>query len=399
MRYVFIDLSSDNYFHQPQIFGGYAGEHNETLLQVRLPKRMVGIECSRYLFDFQTSEDNKISYPISVSELKDDILSFSLVEQLTIAGKLSFNVSAILSDGQAVSLISKTNKAILLIESSSEGNITLPDPNGYKDELEKIVDERILKINPANVDKIYNPKSENAQSGKAVSGVFAPAIKQNMTGKAIKINDASPTEHELKITANYFKLDKVTEQDNEKGRIVINSDKSLEITCKSSEYIILGKLTTLCPNIKGGDVFTLSYSVDGTNNSLGLQIGNADYYIEEKRICSADTYNNYNVNAVLPQDISNVYMFYFSDMTTKTLSNIALFKGIVDDITDVTVSRYGKNLITYPYYNTSKTDRGITFTVNEDKTITANGTAESTLYFIIRQKDLALSKGTYYFSG
>ena len=61
MRYVSIDLSSDNYLEQPQIFGGYAGEHNETILQVKLPERMIDIECSGYRFDFQTSEDNKIS--------------------------------------------------------------------------------------------------------------------------------------------------------------------------------------------------------------------------------------------------------------------------------------------------------------------------------------------------
>ncbi len=254
----------------------------------------------------------------------------------------------------------------------------------------------------AVTEQNYNPKSENAQSGKAVSeavsglnGVFAPIIKPNMSGRAIKINDASPTEHELKITANYFKLDKVTEQDNEKGKIVINSDKSLEITCKSSEYIILGKLTTLCPNIKGGDVFTLSYSVDGTNNSLGLQIGNADYYVEEKRICSADTYNNYNVNAVLPQDISNVYMFYFSDMTTKTLSNIALFKGIVDDITDVTVSRYGKNL--FDINCITSVSGAIDFSLNENELsfTKMNGASTSCSVYGL----MFLNKGTYLVSG
>ena len=110
MRYISIDLSSDNYLQQPQIFGGYAGEHNETILQVKLPKRMIGIECSGYRFDFQTSEDNKIFSPlISASELNNGILSFPLTEQLTIAGKLLFNISAILSDENTVYLISKTN--------------------------------------------------------------------------------------------------------------------------------------------------------------------------------------------------------------------------------------------------------------------------------------------------
>ena len=175
MRYVLIDLSSDNYLQQPNLFGGYEGEHNETILQVKLPKRMIDIECSGYRFDFQTSEDNKISSPlIPVSELNNDILSFHLTQQLTISGKLLFNVVAILSDENTVSLISKTNTVTLRIEDAADGNMQLIDPNGYKDELQKMVDERIMEINPVKVDQTYTPTSENAQSGVAVAEAVSP---------------------------------------------------------------------------------------------------------------------------------------------------------------------------------------------------------------------------------
>ena len=148
MRYISIDLSADNHLQQPKLFGGYAGEHNETVLQVKLPKRMVDIECSGYRFDFQTSEDNKVSSPlIPKQELNNNIVSFSLSEQLTVAGKLFFNVVAILSDKNSTSLISKTNGVILYIENSPTGNIQLINPNGYKDELLKMVDQRILDVN------------------------------------------------------------------------------------------------------------------------------------------------------------------------------------------------------------------------------------------------------------
>lgn len=140
MRYVSIDLSSDNYLQQPQIFGGYAGEHNETVLQVKLPDRMIGIECSGYRFDFQTSEDNEILSPlIPVSELKDNILSFKLTEQLTVGGKLLFNVVAQLLNGETIDLISKTNMVVLYIADSPEGKSTIADPDGYKDEYIKMI--------------------------------------------------------------------------------------------------------------------------------------------------------------------------------------------------------------------------------------------------------------------
>lgn len=168
MRYINIDLSSDNHLQQLQIFGGYAGEHNETVLQVTLPQRMIGIEYSDYRFDFQTSEDNEI--PVPVSKLINGVLSCHLTEQLTVAGKLLFNVVARKLDGKVVSLTSKTNMVNLYIGDSPDGNSVLPDPNGYKDEILKMVDLRIAEINPAQVDQTYNPESENAQSGKAVAG-------------------------------------------------------------------------------------------------------------------------------------------------------------------------------------------------------------------------------------
>ena len=184
MRYILIDLSSDNYLQQPRIFGGYAGEHNETILQVTLPKRIIGIEYSGYRFDFQTSEDNKISSPlIPVSKLDNGVLSFHLTDQLTVAGKLLFNIVATQSSGETTSLTSKTNMVALYIGDSPEGNNILPNPSGYKDEILEMIDARILEINPAKVDQTYNPESENAQSGVAVTEALN--TKMNKTGSAI----------------------------------------------------------------------------------------------------------------------------------------------------------------------------------------------------------------------
>ena len=204
MRYILIDLSSDNYLQQPNLFGGYEGEHNETILQVKLPKRMIDIECSGYRFDFQTSEDNKISSPlIPVSELNNNILSFHLTQQLTISGKLLFNVVAILSDENTVSLISKTNTVVLHIENAADGNIQLLDPNGYKDELQKMVDERIAEINPAKVDQTYIPDSEKAQSGKAVTEAIANTVGQKTPeGGEIFNTYEDETVNEESITKN-----------------------------------------------------------------------------------------------------------------------------------------------------------------------------------------------------
>ncbi len=187
MRYVSIDLSSDNYLEQPQIFGGYAGEHNETILQVTLPQRIIGTKYSGYRFDFQSSEDNEISSPlIPISELKDGVLSFKLSEQLTIAGKLFFNVVATLLNGDTVSLTSKTNMVALYIGDSPEGNVQLVNPNGYKDELLAMIDERASSLNKAEDgnSEIYGDKETNIAGTRAF--VISKATRELQSDKSYK---------------------------------------------------------------------------------------------------------------------------------------------------------------------------------------------------------------------
>ncbi len=73
----------------------------------------------------------------------------------------------------------------------------------------------------------------------------------------------------------------------------------------------------------------------------------------------------------------------------------------VDDPAAVMVYQHCKNLIPYPYYNTTKTVQGITFTDNGDGTVTANGTATGSATFLtINTNDpMPIKAGTYTLSG
>ena len=61
---------------------------------------------------------------------------------------------------------------------------------------------------------------------------------------------------------------------------------------------------------------------------------------------------------------------------------------------EMTVGVSGKNLLKYPFANTSKTVNGITFTDNGDGSITVNGTATETVYFSL-SSNKALPTGKY----
>lgn len=69
------------------------------------------------------------------------------------------------------------------------------------------------------------------------------------------------------------------------------------------------------------------------------------------------------------------------------------------DFSGVTLKRYGKNLLPYPYKNTNTdyTFNGINYKIKGDGTVVLNGTANEQSYFILA--GLVLNKGVYYLSG
>ncbi len=62
---------------------------------------------------------------------------------------------------------------------------------------------------------------------------------------------------------------------------------------------------------------------------------------------------------------------------------VQLSSEVLTDFSAVTVKRYGKNLLPFPYKDKTKSAGGITFTANDDGTITANGTATSDTVFVL----------------
>ena len=79
------------------------------------------------------------------------------------------------------------------------------------------------------------------------------------------------------------------------------------------------------------------------------------------------------------------------------------FTPYVSDLSAVSLKKYGKNLLPYPYHSSSYSQNGLTYTDNGDGSITVNGTATASAMFFITgssaSRRLFLKAGTYTLSG
>ncbi len=100
--------------------------------------------------------------------------------------------------------------------------------------------------------------------------------------------------------------------------------------------------------------------------------------------------NGVSLNRTVTDGTTTVYITVSPDHP-QTLTSLHSF--------DLSVS--GKNLLKYPYADTTRTVSGVTFTDNGDGSITINGTASADIYFdfVRSSSPLLVKNGTYALSG
>ena len=125
-------------------------------------------------------------------------------------------------------------------------------------------------------------------------------------------------------------------------------------------------------------------------------------------------YRKNDINYVIGRDMGSGYAFElkgddYSGDEVRVILQIVINNGINADgltfrpmISPVDVS--DENLITYPFWETTKTENGLTFTDNGDGTVTVNGTATASTTFRLKSRHdesgaSTFSNGTYYLSG
>lgn len=174
-----------------------------------------------------------------------------------------------------------------------------------------------------------------------------------------------------------------------------NSDGSRKLTgtLTNSTYSYFNQVN-LSQIIPKGTAVTVSgwYDVTPTDNYIGL----VGYDKDNKVLFQANAAaSGEHITTTLTADLVSVSLVIRCVASaagdTVTFDNVKLqlekgstattYTPYISDFSTVNVTRCGKNILEYPYVETTLTRNGLTFTDNKDGTITVNGTATADTQF------------------
>lgn len=172
----------------------------------------------------------------------------------------------------------------------------------------------------------------------------------------------------------------------------------------------LKTLRQLCPNIHAG-TYTASVNVSA-NTALSNASGTIVLYSSDGLLYLLPQHTAgqlKNVFILSNEDLDRPVYFFGMSEGTVTWDKLMILEGDWTNKEDLSYSDWfaglknasfekivstGKNLVPYPYEKSTKTENGITFTVNSDGSITANGTT-TVNPSIFNLAKISLKAGTY----
>lgn len=238
----------------------------------------------------------------------------------------------------------------------------------------------------------------------AATNVFH-ALRVQKRGGTVRIDDAVPVQHQLALQVKSKNLvpqpydfttrtvGGVTFTANEDGTVTANGTATEDAYIRlcsgvplqlHTQYTISG-----CPTGGGSTTYTLYMTGSDwcTGENYDNATPNGGQFIPNK-----ERPGGYDVCIVVYSGVV-CNDLVFSPQIEEGATATVYTKGV--EPAAVTVQRYGKNLIQYPYNFTSKLASGVTFTANEDGSIVVNGTAKANTG-IRMAENLPLQIGTTY---
>lgn len=270
--------------------------------------------------------------------------------------------------------------------------------NVQAEEMQVLHDETLTAANEAEAAKesAIEAQTKVEESAEEIRNLYSNAIVGTASGEIVQVNDVSPIKHAVKVEARSKNLlNTYTELETKTIdgiTFVFNGDGTVTIdgTCDCSNSTNAAATRGFIPgdgaiNIKKGTTVTLSgiYGItpDGkyavrirlftdtktTNTNGGLQ---GDYYQTTTVTVTEDcVIQSGHIQVIDGYSVDNMIIkpqLEIGDTATEFTPYTE-----VDDVEPVIC---GKNLLRYPYSQTTKEYNGVTFTDNGDGTITVNGT-------------------------
>ncbi len=241
------------------------------------------------------------------------------------------------------------------------------------------------------------PEDYTTMAGKV--NEHANAIKGQLSGEIIRADDVSPVEHYMAVTVRSKNLipypfseenttrDGVTFTANEDGSLTVtgtptqNTSFNLVMQYKKGCRLEKGKTYTLTVTseltAETGYVYFQNWTNGETNMSKSIRKGSdtftltQDGYLQLGVVLLAGATVDQTIYCQLEEGAATEYVPYVDPST-------------------VTLTRCGKNILPWPYYDgESYTTGGITYTVQEDGGIHAVGTATANSYYRLMRRSLA----------
>ncbi len=218
---------------------------------------------------------------------------------------------------------------------------------------------------------------------------FASAVKGKLSGVIVAANDISPVEHTVAVKVHGKNLFNTIDD--------FAQTSETNYTFENGVLNIVGSYANKWLEIEEGKTYTfsaISTRVGETGGGIYIRT-----YTEDKLGYTNVLYDTVNLSprVTFTAEKGHTYLrvtFYGSTKSnaeeSATYSNIQLEEGAVAteyepylDLSTVTVSRYGKNLIEHPFYYNARTINGVTFTPRADGTVAVSGTATANTYFAL----------------
>ena len=259
------------------------------------------------------------------------------------------------------------------------------------------VRQKVAEINGLSDDEHY-------PSAKAVyDAVNSNTLHGKASGEVIRVDDVNPIEHKVKAKAggkNLFNPEIFAETETRNG-VTISRDGNKFTVNGTATASFSFETTSFSWNIPKPSSLSLEYLSGSLDVILWFSLRD-DYNNHLQSRINTDGTTAYYPNST--EAVTRAWFWIENGTTFDNLTfTVQLEKGEVAtehepyvDPSTVTVTRCGKNILSYPYANSSFTAQGVTVTVNEDGTLDLSGTASATQNFYFREnEDITLPEGTY----